>query len=247
MADTLITGSDSMQAWGALIVPWISAFTTIVLAFLTWRYVKLTKHMADAMRISREPSVYIDFEIPGHEIRFSVGNSGQTPAKNLKFEVVQDLPWLGFGGDSQGVSSIPIIKSGISYLTPGRVLKFSAGFFAHKEIEREEHVFKMNIKYENEAGKLFTRSVIIDMIQYADVLFESFKDSTLAVAEAIKDTEASRRTHGNIRSLFLHDRFGKKECPICAELIPEKAKKCSHCGELLKDSSDNSKEPPAVG
>lgn len=68
-----------------------------------------------------------------------------------------------------------------------------------------------------------------------EVLFESFKDPGLAVAEAIRDTESSRRSHERSREMFSTlGRRPKKVCPMCAELIPEEAKKCSHCHELLE-------------
>jgi hypothetical protein len=74
-----------------------------------------------------------------------------------------------------------------------------------------------------------------DFSQMREVLFESFKDPGLAVAEAIREAESSRRSHERTREMFTRlGRAPMKTCPMCAELIPGEAKKCSHCHELLE-------------
>ncbi len=105
---------------------------------------------------------------------------------------------------------------------------------------KAEHVLKLKINYENEGGVSFVRDVTIDMIQYADVLLESFKDSTLAVAEAIKDAGRSRQP--SILKGSIIKQLMKKPCPMCAEMIPRNAKKCSHCKELLEDYSETKQD-----
>ena len=67
-----------------------------------------------------------------------------------------------------------------------------------------------------------------------EVMFESFTDSNLAVAEAIRDTERKRQSHERTRSMLNGSTTRKrKQCPMCAEMIPEEAKKCSHCNEII--------------
>ncbi len=221
----------------------IVTLATVLLAWLTSRYVKLTKHMVDAMREIREPSVYVDFELPENMLRFTVGNAGQTPAKNVLFEIIEDINWLQFFKNKRGISSIAIITSGVSYLTPGRTLKFRAGYIEQEGIPKENSVLRMNVMYENETGKKFIKQIAIDMIQYKNVLFESFKDPNIAVAEAIKETERSRDLREHSRS-FLKFSPQSKACPMCAEKVPMEAKKCSHCGELLPDTPQ---QPAADG
>jgi len=180
----------------------IVTFATVLLAWLTSKYVKLTKHMVDAMRESREPSVYVDFELPDHMLRLTVGNSGQSPAKNITFDVTSDLPWLEFFDNHKGISSIKAIHSGISYLAPGRVLKFDAGNFEPGSMTKENRVLNIDLCFENETGKQFKKEIVIDMVQYEDVLFESFKDSNIAIAEAIKDAERHRNFSSRMNSFL---------------------------------------------
>lgn len=182
----------------------IVTFATVLLAWLTSKYVKLTKHMVDAMKETREPSVYVDFELPDNMLRLIVGNSGQTPAVNITFDVTADLPWLQFFNDRSGISAIKAIHSGISYLAPGRILKFDAGNF-EGDMTKENRTLKIVLSFENETGKQFKKDIVIDMIQYEDVLFESFKDSSITIAEAIKDAERHRDLNSRFNS-FLNPR-----------------------------------------
>lgn len=194
--------------------------------------------MVDSMREIREPSVNVDFELPESMIRFTIGNSGQSSAKNITFQVIEDLPWLTFS-EQTGISSIPIIKSGISYLTPGRTLKFIAGYI-HGEIPAENNVLKILIRYENDMGRQFSKEIVIDMSQYRSLLFESFKDSNLSVAEAIRETERNRNSEDYADNFFKRP---KKECPVCAEFIPVRAKKCAHCGAEIPSAEERLKKP----
>ncbi len=93
----------------------------------------------------------------------------------------------------------------------------------------------LQISYSDDTGKRYAHTLDYDFDQMREVLFESFKDPGLAVAEAIRDTESSRRSHERTRQMFITlGRPPVKTCPMCAELIPGEAKKCSHCHELLE-------------
>jgi hypothetical protein len=126
-----------------------------------------------------------------------------------------------------------VFKTGVSYLSPGRTLKFWAGFLEQKKETPLSKIFRILVRYENDSGKLFERDIAIDMSQYENVLYESFKDNNVAVANAIKDAEHSRRSHEN-RGSFFSKLFILSACPICGENVKTYAKKCPHCGEWIK-------------
>ena len=72
----------------------ITTIATVVLACLTSRYVRLTHLMLEETKSQKEPNVWVDLELPPrNKIILLIGNSGSAPAKDLKFEVVDNITW----------------------------------------------------------------------------------------------------------------------------------------------------------
>lgn len=211
------------------------AIATVILAWLTSRYVRLTKLMVDSMKEARDPAISIDFELPGHFLRFVIANTGHGTAKNIRFTVTNDVKFIDRGKDQVAIGTLAPIRNGISHLVPGRKLKYGVGFGSWHKKDDAAMLLSMRVDYENEEGKPFTQNIDIDMSQLDEVLYESFKDPGLAVAEAIRETERDRRRHEQFpsRSAFLYS-SPKKPCPACGELVKEIAKKCCHCGEWIE-------------
>jgi hypothetical protein len=224
----------------------VVAFATVALALITNKYVRLTKVMVDEMKNAMEPNVHVDFELPEKTLRLVIGNSGQSSAKNVRFEVISDVDCIRTVVNQKnvlgGLANLPIFENGISYLSPGRRLKFRAGFLEpKKETSLNKKIFRVLVRYENDSGKLFERNIAIDMGQYKDVLFESFKDSNLTVAEAIKDVERSRQLRDPGRSIF------KARCPTCGENVKLFAKKCPHCEEWIEQKQESHPDTTKAG
>jgi hypothetical protein len=212
----------------------VVAVATVVLVVLTGKYVRLTKAMVDEMKEAGEPDVNVDFELPESMLRLVIGNAGRSPAKNVRFEVISDVNCIRSirYKDKSGLASLPIFDTGVSYLSPGRMLKFWAGYLEPKKETSLNKVFRILIRYENDIGKLFERDIAIDMSQYENVLYESFKDNNVTVAKAIQDAERSRKSNEN-RSGFISKIF-TSFCPVCGESVKNFARKCPHCGEWIK-------------
>jgi predicted nucleic acid-binding Zn ribbon protein len=224
-----------------LITTIVVMLANVLLVVLTAAYVLLTRQTVLEMKASREPSVYVDLEFPDMEVRAAIGNSGQSAALNIKFRVEDGVPWLGQKGFPKGLLSLEPIRDGISYLPPGRTLKYMLNMVDWKLLTEENALLKIGVNYENESGRKFKREYFIDVSQYNGVLCETYRDSNIEVAKAIRDTERSRKSSLNNSSMFRMIPPGHKGCPMCAEFIPVGAKKCSHCGEMLEGEANGTK------
>lgn len=236
-----MTRLSEVGSWLSTHLPLIStvvvALATVFLVWLTARYVRLTSRLLEEAQRSREPAVTIDFELPDDSLRLVVFNHGLSPARKIRFNVLKDVDWIEADKDNRGLSGFGPIRNGISYLTPSRKLKYYLGSPDWSDAPREAMEISVQISYENEASKHFESVVDFNLEHMRDVLFESFKEPGLAVAEAIRETERRRQSHDSSRRMF-SDLFVRRQkaCPSCAEMIPYEAKKCSHCLEPIHDT-----------
>jgi hypothetical protein len=211
-----------------------SAVATVVLAVLTGRYVKLTHALVEETRVAKYPNVFIDLEFERSQVKLSVGNSGSGPAKNVRFDVVDRVPWRKMQGYAQGLSELSVVKNGISYLAPGRTLKFIAGL-----VDRDDDFFssrstiEVGLTFQTESGVELRRHFTIDLQTYSGVLYESFGDPQREVARAIRDAERDRASEARrSRSPLLGV---KARCPTCGESVMQSARKCPHCHEAIPE------------
>jgi hypothetical protein len=213
----------------------VVAGATVLLAVLTSRYVRLTARMADAMRSAQEPSVVATLEFPDHTLELRVENIGQSPAFDIKFNVLKDLDWVR-RGERIGLRSLPVIQTGISYLAPRQSLRFLVAIINPKaEDLRESHILEFGVNYRNDSGDKFHRGVLLDFEQLKSVRFDSFKDPVEKLTDAILRIESDRRSRENFpgREMLV------KVCPVCGETISRKAKKCPQCLEFIEGEAAN--------
>ena len=217
-----------------------TAVATIVLAMLTGRYVRLTNSLVEEAKASKHPNVFVDIEFDSYEVRFIVGNSGSTPARNVRFKVTDNVPWRKMANFESGFESVSAIKTGISYLAPGRILKYNAGFVDQDPtFFSDDSCVEIQLTYETESNLVVIRDFAIELRAYSGVLLESFTQPEREVAKAIRDAESHRESHESSKS-FITSVF-KKSCPSCGESISAKAKKCPHCLEFLPISQEGDK------
>lgn len=209
-----------------------SAIATIVLVVLTAKYVRLTHALVEESRQAKYPNVFVDIEFDEINVKFLVGNAGDTPALNIQFQITDQVPWRTTGSRTTGINAITAVKSGISYLAPGRTLKFNAGYVEHDTgFFAQGSSIEVLLTFETEDREKLTRQSSIDLTSYTDILFETFKDPQREVAKAIRDSSHDRHSGGAMEKL-LHNMF-KKSCPSCRELISSKATKCPHCQDFV--------------
>lgn len=228
MTDAPIMANTFIQGFINLTTP----LATIVLAYLTYRYVKLTNHILNETRASRGPNVYLDIELDHYQIKFIVGNSGLGPAHNIKIDVTDTISWRNDKRHS-GFKSLRIVKDGIGYLAPNRTLKYLAGYYDWKSLLSTESYAQFTLSYDDHLKNHQTLDIYFDMNQYKEVLFETFKKPESEIAEAIKQSELSRSAEKAASRFSLS--LGSKPCPQCRETISISAKKCPHCHEFLHD------------
>lgn len=215
----------------------VVAAANVFLVILTSVYVLLTRKMVLEIRNARGPSVYFDLELPEQEMRMAICNSGLSAAHNVAFQVNDKIPWRQSEDWQTGINSVEVIRSGISYLPAGRTLKYIAGFPEWEKVNDENALVKVIVSYDDEVGKHYRREYHIDVKQYRSVLFESFRDPSREVAQAIRDTDRRRETRETTRGMVLRG-SATKTCPMCGEKILESAKKCSHCLEYIADTKN---------
>lgn len=210
----------------------ISCFVNITLAFLTATYVKLTRDMLLETKAAHEPSVYFDLELPDHKINIIVGNSGESPAKNCRFEVIRNTSDIQvvMGED---LSAISLFRHGITFLAPRRVYKYDVGYI-YEVGQKPDQVLHVRFTFENLEGETFSQDALIDMAQFSGVLFDSFRDPSHAVAQAIQSAEQNRQIENSFNSSQVQPNQENVPCPVCMEMVLPKARKCKHCMEPIK-------------
>lgn len=204
----------------------VSATTTIVLAALTARYVKLTHALVEEAKAAKIPSVYVDLELDPGLSKFVLGNAGNSPALNIELQVLRDAPWESIASMPTGLANLAPFKNGIAYLAPSRVLKFAPGSIQDDTFFSIGSRIEIRLSYETETGRRLVREVSFDLSSYDGVMLESFRDPQTEVAKAIRDAAWERRKPDLGRPLR---RAKKKICPSCGERVAITATTCRFC------------------
>jgi len=227
-----------------LIASIVTTLTTVALAVLTWRYVTLTQQMVRSMESAREPFVDIELDLPTNEFRLAFVNAGGTTARNITFRVDQDCEQITvFPSREKGIASLHPIKNGISYLPAGQRLIYYVGHVPTNISSAGNPFLKITASYSDDNGRIFSRTIHYDLRQIDEVLFESFNNTHLAVAKAIREAQRDFSRTRNETNPF--ENFGKTQCPFCFEMISSKAKRCRHCHTWLwpPDTAEPNEKP----
>ena len=152
----------------------ISASATVILAYLTSRYVKLTYEMVDEIKKSRNPVVIINFinRIEGHymtDIDIIISNKGLSSAKDIKLSAVYNIQFIKNRINKGNVETIKltlnelsIFREGITYIGPGDSIRDNIGKFQNETI-RDNPIVKINYIYETETNEIIYSNIMFDL------------------------------------------------------------------------------------
>ena len=171
-----------------------SAVATVLLAGLTAWYVRLTHALVEEAKAAKRPNVIVDLEFDTIDVKFLVGNTGSSPAYNLRIPVEDSIPWRKLGDTPTGLAALVIVRSGLKYLAPGRTLKFNAGYVEHSQnFFASGSEVTINLTYQTESGAAVSQSLTIDLPSYSGVLYESFIHPEREVAAQYEIQRATGR------------------------------------------------------
>lgn len=158
--------------WANRAREWITAVAAVVLAFLTWAYVKATDAMSNATRqLAQEterqrletyrPRVVLRFFMPESIlVELLVENIGLLSARNVTFEFSHPL----LGLEDRSVSDLPMFTEGVAEFPPGAQYRFVLGagvdFFGEQGRQRR---YDIDVGYEAPDGRKFHEKMILDI------------------------------------------------------------------------------------
>ena len=138
----------------------LTAAATIILAFITRRYVRLTQ---DILKATNKPEVILFLRYSHRSISLCVQNIGTGYAADVEFG--GDLSFKGidrYGRERKALKDIEPFKNGINFL--GAEYKLDT-FLCHGGDVRdfEKRSFKILVSYKDSAGKTFKQLFPFDL------------------------------------------------------------------------------------
>ena len=159
----------------------ITAAATVVLALITWRYVRLTREILEENRRmhlnAQKPNIRL-FLRRGESSSMVLGirNIGGGPAKNILFTVAREQP---VGEPSIDETSFPEFLQGISYLSSGQTIEgiIDPRLVRDRWVESGPGTFQIAVVWEDSMGneyaeRFFLNSQLRHGVTEIDVLFD---------------------------------------------------------------------------
>ncbi len=159
------------------ILSWLSLGTgvaAIINAYAALQSQKFARKTVREMQEAREPSVYLEIELPSQHSTIVVGNYGLSPALNVQFEVDDKAPWHPMLVAPKSLSQSDVVRNGISFLGPGRTLRYIGGNMDWQKLTAENAVIFITITFENEAKKKFTKRYELNMLFAKSLRFDTY-------------------------------------------------------------------------
>ncbi len=153
----------------------LSAVGTLVLAALTYRYVRATlqlvrasnrtlTEMQETRRAQARPYIFAYFTIAEKWIYLHIKNTGVTGARDVRLEYPDTLPRIFVRADR-----IPVfLQRGIPFLPPGQRLTTTVNFYPHVNVDFPL-TWDCTVSYSSQAGgERYREQVILDLEQFVD-------------------------------------------------------------------------------
>ena len=160
-----------------IIIGLMTGGATVVLAIITWRYVRLTK---DYVRLTRdmleenrqmrldaqkpEIAIYIDAYTTDYtHVDFYVENIGAGPAYVVGF--ITDLSTRL--DDTRSLEEVPFLRTGIGYLAPGQKRKYHLGTAPQLDInELKQKPPKIAVTYKDSMSQEYKEQFCLNFCEH---------------------------------------------------------------------------------
>lgn len=151
-----------------------SALATLMLAILTFFYVRATQAMVVEMRTAREeqrrPYVVLDIDYPRQGLcNLVMRNTGNAPAFDVAVLFEPDLPYQDSG---LTLSKLPIFQHA-AFFPDGKEVSFFLRSLIGKIPPAKERLLNATVKYRSAAGTWFEERFTLDPYLRRDLLFVS--------------------------------------------------------------------------
>lgn len=154
--------SDSWTQIGAIATA-LSAFSTLVVAWLTWQYVAATKNMVEEMKNTRQqsfrPHVSVGLEVErGRNLYILIQNTGNVTGRDVQFTFDGRLADASGTLLSSLINTIPTMIPGLKYQTLlGSTVKL-------KEDPVRKYI--VQVKYKDYLENEYCESYVLDIEPY---------------------------------------------------------------------------------
>ena len=177
----------------------VTAGTTIVLAIITYRYVKATERYVkianETFRASDTPKVQVSLinqmqSTDFWTVDFCVQNIGTGFAYDIKF--IGDLPALHPQLSRQALAEYPIIKNGISHLGPGKRYQIPI-IWKDLKLNPPERTFNVGVTYRDSTGTRHKEAYCLDFTknegytQIGDPAIDSIASSLARIEKTLRE------------------------------------------------------------
>ena len=173
----------------------VAAISTLILAILTFIYVRATREMVEEMRETRlaqyRPQVFVDIETDGSLILVVLRNGGPLAAYDVHVSFDPPLSGQIKLSGTYDLGELAMFKN-TKYLAPQRRIPatfWSGPHFFEQDLTR---VYQAYIQYRDENNREFSEICMLD--------FEGLRDSPVddnPIADAIKELTKAVTKQGN--------------------------------------------------
>ncbi len=161
----------------SIVISFITGGAAVVLAVITWRYVrltrdyvKLTKDILDEnkqMRLNAQKprmAIHLRSETTNHTTVFlCVKNIGVGPAYHIKFDTELSFPISG----RRSLSEVRFLSTGINYMPPGENREQSVGHGSHNDFNNfMQSSLKISVSYQDSMNELYEESFSLDFREH---------------------------------------------------------------------------------
>ena len=192
------------MAWITIITAIISTGTTVFLAIITWRYVRLTQ---DILKATNKPEVKLFLRYSEDFISLCVQNIGAGYAVDVEFGGDLSFKTIDrFGREYKALKDIEPFKNGINFL--GTEHKIDTNLCNSRDVpDLEKRSFKILVSYKDSAGETFKQLVPFDLGNWENAS-QYISPYTNDVANAIEKVagQLERTTRRNSRRVSMGQR-----------------------------------------